>query len=87
MKLNCSSCGKPVSTEIPEETVVRASIECPECIRGSADNEDEIESRVWNEVIGLLKQAWPGKELVWSEPLELITRLIDERDEARRPKD
>jgi DNA-directed RNA polymerase subunit RPC12/RpoP len=32
MRLMCNRCGKPVSSEVPEETVVRAWIECPECL-------------------------------------------------------
>ena len=30
-RLKCYICGKEVSTPIPEKTVVRAWIECPEC--------------------------------------------------------
>lgn len=32
MKIRCNKCGKAVSTEVPNETIVRAYIECPECI-------------------------------------------------------
>lgn len=32
MRLHCSNCGESVSTEVPEGTIVRAYIECPECI-------------------------------------------------------
>ena len=32
MRLTCNKCGKPVSTEVPDDTVVRAWIECPECV-------------------------------------------------------
>ena len=32
MRLHCGECGKVVSTEVPDDTVVRAWIECPECI-------------------------------------------------------
>lgn len=31
-QLRCMHCGTPVSTEVPEKTIVRAFIECPECI-------------------------------------------------------
>jgi DNA-directed RNA polymerase subunit RPC12/RpoP len=31
MKLRCSNCGKVVSTGAPETTIVRATLECPEC--------------------------------------------------------
>lgn len=32
MRLYCFSCGVSVSTEVPDETVVRAVLYCPECI-------------------------------------------------------
>lgn len=32
MRLFCIECGKPVSNELPEETIVRAICICPECI-------------------------------------------------------
>lgn len=31
MRIRCLQCGKSVSTEVPEDTVIRAWIECPEC--------------------------------------------------------
>ncbi len=31
-RIHCSTCGKTVSTEVPDGTTVRAYIECPECI-------------------------------------------------------
>jgi len=33
MRIKCSQCGKAVSTEVPEGTVVRAWVECPECMK------------------------------------------------------
>lgn len=32
MRLHCYFCHKSVSNEVPEETVVRAALVCPECI-------------------------------------------------------
>ena len=32
MRLKCSKCGKVVSSEVPDNIVIRAFIECPECI-------------------------------------------------------
>ena len=32
MRIKCMHCGKPVSTEVPDKTVIRAYVECPECI-------------------------------------------------------
>jgi hypothetical protein len=32
MRLFCFFCGKSVSTEVPDETILRAVCVCPECI-------------------------------------------------------
>lgn len=32
MRLRCFECGKPVSTELPDDTVFRAVASCPECL-------------------------------------------------------
>jgi len=31
MRLRCFGCTKPISNEVPDETVVRAILHCPEC--------------------------------------------------------
>jgi len=31
--IRCNVCGKPVSKELKEDIIVRAFIECPECIK------------------------------------------------------
>lgn len=38
MRLRCSSCGKSVSTEVPDGTIIRAYIECQECIEAKANS-------------------------------------------------
>ena len=32
MRIRCNVCGKPVSTEVPNHTVIRGWVECPECV-------------------------------------------------------
>jgi len=32
MRLQCYFCGKSVSNEVPQDTVIRAVLVCPECI-------------------------------------------------------
>ena len=32
MRLTCFECGKSVSTEVPDDTTVRAWLICPECV-------------------------------------------------------
>jgi len=40
MKLKCSKCDIILSTEIPDNTIVRAWIECPECIQNRPENKE-----------------------------------------------
>ncbi len=43
---------------------------------------------VWEEVVTSIARAWPGEQMSWHEsPTELITRLIDERDEGKQKLD
>ena len=37
----CSRCGKRVSNIVSEDIVVRAFVECPECIQGDDDEETD----------------------------------------------
>ena len=32
MQLTCNRCGKPVTTVVPDGTICRAWVECPECV-------------------------------------------------------
>jgi DNA-directed RNA polymerase subunit RPC12/RpoP len=32
MRLRCFDCGKSVTTELPDKTIIRAYVQCPECI-------------------------------------------------------
>ncbi len=45
-RLGCATCGKSVSTAVPHDTVVRAYIECPECIeqRSKEASEPRLET-------------------------------------------
>ncbi len=45
MRLKCSRCHKEVSSEISEGTVVRAWVECPECIEKGPDGEITLGSK------------------------------------------
>lgn len=31
-RIRCNGCGKPVSTGVPKHTIMRAWVQCPECI-------------------------------------------------------
>jgi hypothetical protein len=47
MKLRCFSCGKSVSTTVPDNTVLRAILTCPECIEANqaTTTGDSMEAR------------------------------------------
>ena len=34
MRIRCSECGKSVSSEVPDNTIIRAWVVCPECFEG-----------------------------------------------------
>lgn len=38
MRLRCGKCGKSVSNEVPDDTIVRAWLECPECIEDEGED-------------------------------------------------
>ena len=42
MRLKCYYCYKSVSTEVPDDTIVRALLVCPECIDLGKLTEEEI---------------------------------------------
>ena len=51
-RINCSTCGKAVSTEVPDGTTVRAFIQCPECIEREAKSSTSIwRSSMWGIII------------------------------------
>jgi len=46
MRLTCGVCGRVVSTEILDNTVVVAFIQCPECIELEYIKKEEIFNRL-----------------------------------------
>ena len=32
MRIHCNKCGKEVSSDVPDNTILRGWVECPECI-------------------------------------------------------
>ena len=42
MRLFCFDCKKRVSTEVPDDTVVRAALECPECFEQRCNKEKAL---------------------------------------------
>lgn len=42
-QVRCSKCGKGVSSPVPDNTIVRAWIECPECVESASDASEESE--------------------------------------------
>jgi hypothetical protein len=54
VRLRCFYCGKSVSNEVPDSTIVRACLECPECIEEySARMKEAGILDKWEEVMDL----------------------------------
>lgn len=45
MRLYCYNCGKSVSAEVPDSTIVRASLQCPECLEAASKAYAEWEAK------------------------------------------
>lgn len=50
-------CKKPVSSEVPEGTTVRAWVECPACIKKHADQDVQDACRLLREALELLEDG------------------------------
>jgi len=44
--IHCSRCGKGVSTAVPSDTVIRAWVECPECVNPGIPTKEPKEFRL-----------------------------------------
>lgn len=42
MRIPCNACGKSVSSEVPGTTIMRAWIECPECLKKEKDENKRV---------------------------------------------
>lgn len=75
MRLKCSRCGLAISTEVPEETIVRAWAECPECLKKEQEWEKEFEDVISyeNEDCGYLRE-WI--ELDRKNLVELVEKYL-----------
>lgn len=47
MRIHCISCGKSVSTEVDDETIIRAIVTCPECYEKEHAVEEEDRMLKW----------------------------------------
>lgn len=74
-QLRCWKCRKPVSTPVPEETVVRAVLECQECV-DAVDHEIEERHR-WEKVMRSLVREWRqfGCDREAGELSEIVDRM------------
>jgi len=74
MKIRCSQCGQQVSNaDIPEDAVLRAWIECHECIRQIRTRANGLLHRLWTKAVGTpgyIKAEWMELEqIVWHAKL------------------
>ena len=79
MKLKCNKCGKKVSTEVPLNTIVRAYIECPECVEEDEKNESEIIDKI-EENIKILLSAILAEKISEEGVINLISRSLSKVD-------
>ena len=63
MRIKCNLCSKPVSSEVPENTVMRAWVECPECGMRTGeevynDSDANTDQDSTTRTILMMKEAW-----------------------------
>ena len=83
MKLRCFYCNKEVSTEVPKGTIVRAILECPECIEKneSDDTENVINDLSKTEpMLHHCMSLWKKRIFSWSELLAYAIKLLVQRN-------
>jgi hypothetical protein len=68
MKLHCGQCGKPISTEIPDGTVVRAWIECPECCETMSNSPIRIDPELKQTAVRLAAWAHRLRRVIGEHP-------------------
>lgn len=57
MRIKCMWCGKPVSTEVPDGTMICASVECPECVEERYPDPDRPEIFIDRKTVEELKRV------------------------------
>ena len=82
-QLHCNLCSKPASTEIPDETIVRGWIECPECAETQQDNIskreillEEVRRSAESLLDHLSHEVMPPWRIGGPEFAEIMIRLI-----------
>lgn len=61
---------------------VALTVDRPGLAGGPSSSEEAAENAVWEEVLEAVQQAWTEPQFYAGSPIELIYRLINERDEA-----
>ncbi len=57
MRIGCSTCGKVVSTEVPGRTIIRAYVECPECIEEETMIDNDTREVVKEKLMERIRKA------------------------------
>lgn len=58
--VKCSKCGKSVSNELDRDVVVRAYVECPECVESDVKETDDLNYKL-KEIIETVDDHVQGK--------------------------
>jgi hypothetical protein len=78
IRLTCSICGQPVSTEVPKDTIVKAWMECPSCTKAFVSTKTVPDKPRGDKFIG--KAIFGGREeRTHIEPdyEQLVQRMVD----------
>lgn len=82
MRLHCFRCGKAVSTEVPDGTLVRGAIECPECTE--ANSMAEV-TRIRAVAASLISRREIELEKLLHKVVQAASKLIDKMSETVMP--
>lgn len=82
--LSCTRCGKPVSSPVPEATVVRGFIECPECIEKHGNETLVLDRADMAKLRGVYADnEQRGKDFVEKTTKEMRETTEKEREDKR----
>lgn len=76
-RLKCFKCGKPVSTPVPADCVIRGIIECPECISQAKGAAFKIKRASKGPIVRDLSEA----DNIEIESIDGLLEIIKKEDE------
>ena len=81
MRLRCFSCGKSVSTEVPDDTIFRATAECPECVEThDYDSLEKLRAKI--DHLKTLLRSVRDEYVVTRKLWDLINAVLDNEKQS-----